>query len=68
MHTRTNLIMTSLAGLWMATGLFGGLTFLAAPTHQDAQPLKAYSTPPWVHAGRVSPAAGAIANAASPRI
>jgi hypothetical protein len=65
MNIRPNIAIASLAALWILTGLFGGLSYLAGSTHQDAQPLKAYSTPPWVHAGRVSSAAGA--SSASPR-
>ena len=65
MNIRPNTVIVSLAALWILMGLFGGLIYLAGPTHQNAQPLKAYSTPPWVHAGRVSAAAGV--SAASPR-
>src|SRR6266567_6111220 len=50
MNIRPNTVIVSLAALWILMGLFGGLIYLAGPTHQDAQPLKAYSTPPWVHA------------------
>ncbi len=37
MKTRTSLTLTSLAALWIVTGLFGGLKLMAAPTQPAAQ-------------------------------